>query len=763
MIPIKPHVDSAYLCFYLPPQAESLHSWVSARESHADRTDTTLTSSTDSKQSTRAFFYLNCTHAGDDVVLEHEQRTIWTVVPFDINSFYLEVTKHFGSAPLYLSITKGDRFVLTSFATDGVLFFQREGQYGTALMARDLSGHVHSISITERRVRGAMQLTITTAGFHEETPSFSLVHGSRDHRKVVSLEDCTYRHKCAEYFLCESPDTSVSTQDTSESNFVNTPRKALAPGATQIQEAQCCTAKTSICAGTVLCTHQDGLFRTLFLHAQVLVAAKHSVPILSVNAAVSVMILGHPLRSFPVYLIVALEGIAEGQPIVPQFAFPDTTDILREPQVKISDWPEEEPYFHGIGRHTCGAPQAAYPLHMVSIRACPQIGRGQKELIAKCAIPKGTVFPYTGALSDRTSPYSWFTSAGHNVLGGGVMRYANLYFGFSDRPNAALVDGRFALGDDAVRPILGVILLSDIAAGEPILVRSYGRDADFEVLRRHVCDGKYLALRDFPPAMRIRGLTSCDQWYLPGDIVAVRKNASGRKSADVTLYSIASIEGTTAVSVPMQRVQHDGVEFILAKGQREERLKLDKCILLIPDEDYDIIHVGKRSLAATPAGKGVDSTPYKGDYLLDAHSSHKHSWEIGKNRGPVSVDALTAATSSVELSVKSSQRRVKKRKEAPILTLHLSRAVHFLLFDEADGPHERSTEVHALPATASAPVRTPRKKTPEKRKQSSAATHRHAVSLDGEVCKGLEFLDADASGSTSGFAALNSIDMLGLV
>ena len=759
MISINQHVDTAYLCFQITPQSSAFQEWLSSRKSEESIREILKSNANTAELPNRTPLYLNCDDTGDSVRLEPTPRTIWTIVPFDASAFYLEVTRSFGKPPMHLSFAKTDRFVLTTFATDGSLFCQREGQSGTGLAVKSPAGDFQTIGITERLVKGGGTcLTQSALDRTRYAPTFTFVHDSRDPQGLVSVGDSTYQHRCLEFFLPGDEKSEIIDNSILPKQFHLQEPQTVFDGTLPLRADECWTATSDIRAGSVICTQNDDIFRSVFLHAQSLMSARvkygKTDPPSNANVSVSALILGHPLRTFPVYFIFALKPISDGAPVIPQFAFPSDKSLHEEAHSDIRDWPDEEPYFHGIGRHTCGAPRVGYPLHMVAIRDCEQLGRGQRELIAQCRIPKGTLFPYTGAISDRPSPYSWLTNSGHSVLGGGIMRYANVYFGFREEPNAALVDIQFQLESGTDRPVLCVATLEDVPPGEPILVRSYGRDADFEVLRRTICHGRYLTLGDFPPEMRISGLTSREQWYLPGDIVAVRKMTASRKTMEVKLYSIVSIESHIALSVPLQRVQPNGVEFTLVKGQRTERIKLKRCILLIPDEDYDIVQQRKQ-IAAEQSMCSPKKTVSESESIVHLSSAHPHSWEIGKNRGPVSNDALAAATTVVETSVSISQRKTRKRPEPPLLTVRLSRSVYFVLFSGIESIHERSAESLTPPATTSAPVRSPlRAKMPRKEKRA-------LKSSNAEIMKGLSALDASVLSSAP--PKLDSIDMLGFL
>ena len=688
MLPVRQHVDSAYLCFRIP---------------HRGRCESSRVED----------FYLNASRGAAS--LEPLPHTLWTILPFNETSFYIEVTPSFDAAPLYISMTKAGKIVLTSYATDGTLFCQSEGGTAKVLEMVSSRGSHYFVALGGNTSSDANSPRYTVVPSSDRTValSFSFVRGSKCPEPVVALDSIPYSQRCEEFFL-EKP----SDLDDDEWSRLHLQRPALElTDDSTINAEALWSAKANIRAGTVFCTQQQSLFHQLFHYTETLTNFRKSGKVEwegrrlqdHVNVSISAVFLGHPQRSFPVYLIFALDTIPAGFPIVPQFCFPQKDQCIERLCSPVSGWPKEEPYFHGIGRHTCGPPNVGYPSHMLAIRDCPRLGLGQKELVAQRVISKGTIFPYTGVLSDRSSPYSWYTGAGHNVLGGGIMRYANIYFGFSDAPNASLVELCFAMSDGSKRPILGVALLRDVQKGEPILIHSYGRDADFEVLRRMMCRGNYLELERFPDGMKIQGLDSPAQWYLPGDIVAIKVASSSGSITDIKLYSLRKLTTNFAMGVPLKKRGGSGVEFTLSKGLKAERLKLKKCILLLPDEDYVIVQKVLRDETAPKSRETVESTPLESAQNPYDTAMLQYSWQVGKNRGPVSDSALLeATTATLESGSLQCRRPANKAENRPLLTVRLSQSVFFLLFSCLEEAREaRSMDVPNSRSTAvSSPART---------------------------------------------------------
>ena len=314
------------------------------------------------------------------------------------------------------------------------------------------------------------------------------------------------------------------------------------------------------------------------------------------NVYLSTFFLGHPFRQFPYRLIFAVREIEKGEEVILGHNFPPLPQEIaeREPFTPCDRWPQGEAYYHGVGRHTCGPAVLPFPLNQVRITPCPSLGKGEFGLLAISDLLPGVLFPYGGCVSSNTSPYAWATNTGSHIVGGNIMRYANTYHGIAPRSNATLLD-TFVIHEDGSKTSLpGIALTVPVIAGQPILVHSYGRDADFEVLRKTICKGQYLRLADFPPSMLLPCMASMDYWYLPGDLVITCPNVEFNVSSNtLRVYSIHEIyENAIARVSSLRRI--GPLVYALCRGAPSKSMKLSRAILLIPDEDYELEEEDKK-------------------------------------------------------------------------------------------------------------------------------------------------------------------------
>lgn len=64
---------------------------------------------------------------------------------------------------------------------------------------------------------------------------------------------------------------------------------------------------------------------------------------------------------------------------------------------QFSAWPSNLSYYHGVGRrHASPIPQAAFPFTLVGLGPAPELGEGEKGVVASAWLPYGTCLLYTG-------------------------------------------------------------------------------------------------------------------------------------------------------------------------------------------------------------------------------------------------------------------------------------------------------------------------------------------------------------------------------
>jgi hypothetical protein len=64
---------------------------------------------------------------------------------------------------------------------------------------------------------------------------------------------------------------------------------------------------------------------------------------------------------------------------------------------RFPTWPPALPYYHGVGRrHASDAAEGAFPFTLVDLDAAPELGEGQKGVVASLWIPYGTCLLYCG-------------------------------------------------------------------------------------------------------------------------------------------------------------------------------------------------------------------------------------------------------------------------------------------------------------------------------------------------------------------------------
>jgi len=272
--------------------------------------------------------------------------------------------------------------------------------------------------------------------------------------------------------------------------------------------------------------------------------------------------------------------------------------VLETPAVPCKLWPERTPYYHGTGAQNAGPPTLHTPYNMLRMRPCPTLGEDQYEVVAAGRIPAGTVFVYGGEVSQRLNSYSWETSQGTCVVGGSILRYVNMYFGFAKEPNAVLVDFPYYHTEQRRMDctptkensscVLCIATTRDIDPGELVLVDSYGRGHDFDILRKKLCNGKYLPMGSLPKDMILPGMSDITAWCIPKDVVLLREGEGGSKGRkrSLRLFVIEALTPTVR-AVPLQAPE-SGVRYSLVKGRDHHvSLSLLDAVLLIEGADYE--------------------------------------------------------------------------------------------------------------------------------------------------------------------------------
>eukprot|EP00760_Papus_ankaliazontas_P033023 PhM_4_TR6140/c0_g1_i1/m.1659 len=336
----------------------------------------------------------------------------------------------------------------------------------------------------------------------------------------------------------------------------------------------------------VICEVSEHERHVLLKHAT---ASKLGAP----NVVISPLVCGVPGRETIVHVLVALTALTPSTRIVVDegktlFLYKELDTQRRlnysSPQglyVECSCWPKSLPYYHGIGQHTAGPAVLYPPYSSMLLRPCPQLGEDELEVVAVRDIPQGTVFLYGAEYSVVSSPFSWATQRGDVLVGGSVARYINLFYGFADEPNVELKEY-----DHKGQPMLCLVAIRPISEGEALLVASYGRYHDFEVLRKVFCDGQRLSLGSLPSKM----LSFIDPFtWLQADDVVVKEHASAR--GKLSLFRVVSTSRTTVKLCELKQVH--GVHYILESGKQHKTKVLfaKQLIPLLLGEDYEVVPI----------------------------------------------------------------------------------------------------------------------------------------------------------------------------
>ena len=588
------------------------------------------------------------------VLLTGSTATLWNIYPINETEFYVAYSLYFPlSEELYLSRDpESSNVFLTALKAEASVFSFQHGRFGPTLSTLSSDGITHygfglrpskileienARSVPSSSYSGELSLENIEAHVNSvicfvptESCLVTFVSHKTNFERFSALHPKDSQHYTDDsgnpffYFgkplLLEAQKLEFETSKLLKRSLSLKRKKIENNG-----KAEQWKARDQIRVGTVLATEQNKFYSLFFPEIRYegdcddrSNELPHTSTDSSANALETSVRLGHPYRSFALKFIFTIRDIKKDELIVvvqaPDLGF--DSDVTIPDMVECTEWPRGEPYYHGIGKHTCGAPILSPPLNRLRIVPCSAIGDSQKGLMATEYIPYGVVFPYGGEISDKVSPYSWATSDGTHIVGGNIMRYANTYHGLSQSPNAVLLDISVYHPDGSFSAVPCVALISPVSPGEMILVHSYGRDADFEVMRKMLCDNEYLPLSQFPSQMLLPGMEAMDNWYLPGDVIAVISQKNSPKSnTRVQIYTIHQIYQDRTVSAFRLQVKPGSlVDFFLRRGSKPVSLSLDEAILLIPDEDYEVTQKQHsfysntcRDITPPPASRSVDN------------------------------------------------------------------------------------------------------------------------------------------------------------